>query len=297
MNRKHPWFKLWATDFLCDPDVDELPLEAQALLVRMWCVCNQSGSLPDDVEEVARLTRCRLSSCLLSYPLCKRFFESRGGLLFSNRMEAEKLRSEVARTNAGKRLKKVRTGESNIEASSNCSTDSITQRAREPDPHTKTPTPIETFSLTSSEGAGELRESSEDVASNSRRKAKVADPRSAAFHAALKKHWEATCPGVPFVWDGSEGKALSMLLAASPALDLQSFCHMLDNRMKSNGLAHSKRPREWIGTVTKFATGPLDKFGHTKEIHAGNQDNRSPAVRRVAQSVDAFRKAAERDGG
>lgn len=44
-----PWFKFWSTDYLCDPDVDKLPLDAQGLLVRMWCVCNLQGFVPDDL--------------------------------------------------------------------------------------------------------------------------------------------------------------------------------------------------------------------------------------------------------
>lgn len=32
MRRKEPWFKFYATDYLCDDRVDALPLEAQGLL-------------------------------------------------------------------------------------------------------------------------------------------------------------------------------------------------------------------------------------------------------------------------
>jgi hypothetical protein len=100
-----PWFKLWSTDYLCDPKVDALPLEAQGFLIRMWCVCNQRGSIPDDPEEIARLTQSRLQSCLLNYPLCKPFFVLREGQLFSRRMETEKEKSRIARENASKRCK------------------------------------------------------------------------------------------------------------------------------------------------------------------------------------------------
>jgi len=41
---EHPWFKFYAADFLMDEKVHKLPPEAQALLVRMWCIC----SLEDD---------------------------------------------------------------------------------------------------------------------------------------------------------------------------------------------------------------------------------------------------------
>jgi hypothetical protein len=106
MRRKEPWFKFWAADFLTDPDVDELSLEAQGLLLRMWCVCSQRGNIPQDLEEIARLTRCKLQSVLKCYPQCKKLFELRQGSLFSARMEDEKAKSELARVNAEKRYRK-----------------------------------------------------------------------------------------------------------------------------------------------------------------------------------------------
>ena len=79
MRRKAPWFKFWATDFLTDPDVDELSLEAQGLLLRMWCVCSQRGNIPEDPEEIARLTRCRLQDVLKCQSLCKLAWEALHG--------------------------------------------------------------------------------------------------------------------------------------------------------------------------------------------------------------------------
>jgi len=106
MRRKEPWFKFYSTDYLCDDRVDALPLEAQGLLVRMWCVCNQRGAIPDDTGEIARLTQCKLQDVLRCYSLCKGFFQSSDGILRSIRMDAEKARSEIARTNAAKRYVK-----------------------------------------------------------------------------------------------------------------------------------------------------------------------------------------------
>ena len=86
--------------------MDELTLEAQGLLLRMWCVCNQRGNIPDDAEEIARLTRCRVQSVSQCYPQCKRFFKLRDGLLYSKRMETEKAKSEIASANAQRRYSK-----------------------------------------------------------------------------------------------------------------------------------------------------------------------------------------------
>ncbi len=106
MRRKEPWFKFWATDYLTDPDVDALTLEAQGLLVRMWCVCSQRGNIPEDPEEIARLTRCKRQIVSQCASHCKPFFKLRDGLLYSERMEREKEKSETARANAEKRYKK-----------------------------------------------------------------------------------------------------------------------------------------------------------------------------------------------
>ena len=139
MSRKEPWFKFWATDYLCDPDVDELSLEEQGLLVRMWCVCSQRGNIPVDPEEIARLTRCKLQSVLKCYPQCKKLFELRQGSLLSARMEQEKAKSELARVNAEKRYRKETYTPANAEVNAIGAADgtakSPAQKARKPESH------------------------------------------------------------------------------------------------------------------------------------------------------------------
>ncbi len=49
-----PWFKFYPADYLLDPKVDALPLEAQAILVRLWCIVSRDGEIPDDPKMVAR---------------------------------------------------------------------------------------------------------------------------------------------------------------------------------------------------------------------------------------------------
>ena len=137
MRRKEPWFKFWATDYLTDPDVDELSLEAQGLLVRMWCVCSQRGNIPNDPEEIGRLTRCKLQSVSRCYPQCKRFFKLRGGFLISERMELEKAKSETARANAEKRYNRKacapERANGNANGTANGGARSPAQKAREPE--------------------------------------------------------------------------------------------------------------------------------------------------------------------
>ena len=101
-----PWFKFYAADFLLDPDVDAMPREAEALLIRMWCLCHREGSCPADVGTLARKTLCSQEYVSRFKPRCEPFFEFRDGKLYSRRMEEEKRRSEQARENANKRFGK-----------------------------------------------------------------------------------------------------------------------------------------------------------------------------------------------
>lgn len=49
-----PWFKFYPADYLLDARVDALSLEAQGILVRLWCLCARDGGIPDDRKVVAR---------------------------------------------------------------------------------------------------------------------------------------------------------------------------------------------------------------------------------------------------
>lgn len=100
---EQPWFKFYAGDYLLDADVDALPREAEALLIRMWCVCHREGSCPSDPEILARKILCTVQYVQQHKKHCDPFFEVRDGKLYSRRMLEEKLRSEKARKNANKR--------------------------------------------------------------------------------------------------------------------------------------------------------------------------------------------------
>src|SRR5205085_7385943 len=58
---------------------------------------------PADPEELARKTRCNLQYVSQCKPHCETLFELHNGRLYSNRMEAERKRSEQASKNASAR--------------------------------------------------------------------------------------------------------------------------------------------------------------------------------------------------
>ncbi|MBS1729836.1 MAG: DUF1376 domain-containing protein [Bacteroidetes bacterium] len=88
-----PWFKLYPADYLLDAKVDALPLEAQGILIRLWCLCARDGSIPRDVAVLARRSGVAVSVLRKHWPILLAFFEERGEeSLVSPRLEFEILR-------------------------------------------------------------------------------------------------------------------------------------------------------------------------------------------------------------
>ena len=61
-------------------------------------------------------------------------------------------------------------------------------------------------------------------------------------------------------WGPQEGKQLGMWLGQAPNTTIEQFTAFLRNRFKSE-VNHTERPSRWIGSVTGYAAGPLDRFG------------------------------------
>jgi hypothetical protein len=101
-----PWFKLWLS-WIDDPDFDELPLEAQAIVLRMWCVQWREGSVPGDTEELARKTKVRVADMEKHVEVVLQLFVPRGaGIHIYEPMESERQQSGLvsrARSNAAQK--------------------------------------------------------------------------------------------------------------------------------------------------------------------------------------------------
>lgn len=96
--------------------------------------------------------------------------------------------------------------------------------------------------------------------------AKAAKSRHEQFKEAVRHYWESRNPGVEMPWNGAEGKALGMWLGASPNTTLDQFVAMLRNRYRSE-VAHTERPSRWIGNITTYAAGAIDRYG--KPLRSG----------------------------
>jgi hypothetical protein len=105
-----PWFKLFAADVLTDAKLDSLPPEFLGLVFKMWCVCHIEGHCPSDPQELARKTRLPLAYVLQCKSQCESLFDLHNGFYTSSRMEKEKRRSEVNRSNANDRWKEKTSG-------------------------------------------------------------------------------------------------------------------------------------------------------------------------------------------
>ncbi len=88
-----------------------------------------------------------------------------------------------------------------------------------------------------------------------------ADPRHHVFHEQIDRYWKHKTGEEKAPWDGSEGKALSALLAAKPDLTLEQFRVALKHRGDSPDEVQTERPRQWLPNILRFAGGPLDRYG------------------------------------
>lgn len=128
-------------------------------------------------------------------------------------------------------------------------------------------------------------------------KTDLAKSRHAEFKAAVGDYWKGKNPDVQMPWGPAEGRNLEMWLRESPQTTLEQFKAFLRNRWKSE-VNHAERPSRWIGNVTGYAAGPLDKFG--RPINGGNngqQNCTSPAEQRRVENLTNLATVAARRYG
>lgn len=90
-----PWFKFYASDFLLDSRVDSLPIEAQGILIRLWCLCWRDGEIPNDSATLSRRAMVDPKAMRRHWKALSSFFEDSNGNLISPRMERERSESRA----------------------------------------------------------------------------------------------------------------------------------------------------------------------------------------------------------
>lgn len=94
----------------------------------------------------------------------------------------------------------------------------------------------------------------------SRKPKASSDTRHQVFKEAIQRYWDSKNQGLEMPWGPQEGKQLGMWLGQAPNTTIEQFTAFLRNRFKSE-VNHTERPSRWIGSVTGYAAGPLDRFG------------------------------------
>jgi hypothetical protein len=95
-----PWFKFYSSEYLLDARVNSMPLAAQSILVKMWCVCHQIGDIPDDPILVSRLIGVSAKTVRAHWDYVRIMFvssESDNGMMRSLRLDYERIKSASKR--------------------------------------------------------------------------------------------------------------------------------------------------------------------------------------------------------
>jgi hypothetical protein len=123
------------------------------------------------------------------------------------------------------------------------------------------------------------------------RQRKPADPRHAEFKARLVGYWAAEVngftPELEMPWGAGDAGALAAFLRANPRLSAAGFQRLLQHRLDSEDHAPGEPVKVWIGSLTRYAQGPLNKFKQPKERRNDGQLNRSDDRRQHADSSAA----------
>lgn len=142
----------------------------------------------------------------------------------------------------------------------------------------------------------QLKEKKRNIKQDQRhsRAERPSDPRKAGFRAAIDTY--AAFKHVKLPWDGSEAKALDLLLRSAPDLTLADFQTCLNHRARSPGTPHGERPRVWLPHVLKYQEAPLDQFGKTEGSNGtGNYQGKTRSSLNAAHEAIAILQQREAD--
>lgn len=91
---KAPAFQFYPTDYIASQRVQMLTLEEEGAYVRLLCYCWQHGSIPSDVEQLARLIGKGASTTLAAVVAAMFQPTSDGSRLVHDRLEREKAKQD-----------------------------------------------------------------------------------------------------------------------------------------------------------------------------------------------------------
>jgi hypothetical protein len=225
------WFRMYA-EFADDPEVQMMPEAMQRRLTMLFCErCKE-----ETLRETARAFHWRITEQELAETkalfLEKGFIDEGWNLLNWNKRQF----LSDSSTDRVRRHREAKKQDETLHAVSET-----------PEVATVTPPDTDTDTDTKKKPSRDKRE---------------CDPRHAAFKAAVMAY--AAFKRVKLAWDGSEAKALDLLLKSLPEMTVQEFQACLNNRAHSSGVPHGERPRVWLPHIAKYQQGPLNEFGKTE---------------------------------
>jgi hypothetical protein len=214
-----------------------------ALLSAQWQ--SDDGTLPNDMHELAEKSRLSDADWEDSSASILRKFTS---------IEGNRLRNEVC-------FQKWLDAKTIFEARQASAKKTNTVTARSPHGH-------RTVRKRSPGRSADTRTDTETYTETKERKPSGkpgTESRHKAFHDQIDRYWKHKTGEEKAPWDGSEGKALSALLAAKPDLTIEDFRRCLKHRGDSPDEVQTERPRQWLPNVLRFTGGPLDRYGKPLE--------------------------------
>ena len=93
--------------------------------------------------------------------------------------------------------------------------------------------------------------------------------------------------GISCPWDGSEAAALTKMLKANQSWTPDEWRVMILNYFESEKV-NGTRPRVWLPQISKWALGPLDKFGNVKRDRPAHREEVKPAEKEEAELDPMF---------
>jgi uncharacterized protein YdaU (DUF1376 family) len=84
-----PWFKFFGPEYLTDTKISLLPLEAQAILIRIFCVCSCNDFVPNCIKTVSNLIGVERRKLAKYWPVLMQFFTESDQGLYSKRLKSE----------------------------------------------------------------------------------------------------------------------------------------------------------------------------------------------------------------
>jgi hypothetical protein len=121
---------------------------------------------------------------------------------------------------------------------------------------------------------------------------KAPDPRHTPVLVILRKYWRAENKdaGYELPWGPADAGALASFLRANPGLSVDGITRLLQHRLASEDHAPGEPVRLWIGSLTRYAGGPLNRYKQPKE----RRNDGTRADERNLKLADATRAALAR---